>query len=531
MRSHFWFSQYRLLVCLFVPTSGMTSCQYLTSRSRGFILSALYSSCFSTNRRYRVILLVVVILGLVLRVFHLGSGALWYDEAFSALIAERALGDMIRATAHDVHPPLYYFILWCWFRAWPGSDRPTEWWLRVPSLIFSTLAIPLTYYFACNLERRVALIAAFLMSVLPFQILYAQEVRQYSLLMLMSLLAATALQRKLWKVFSIALTACAYTHNLGLIYACVLVLISLILNLNRRHVVIAFAVAAALYIPWLSCLIVQLRQWGSAGYWLPPITLGGILYPLHALLWGTHTTDALAFPGMFLSAFLAFTGISVLRNWPAPRKAFLVLALAFAYPLLVALISCLKQSIYLPRGLIIITPAYYVVIALALRHSRVLRTLFTLTLVVSLWGYYFDPRLQKWDHKLYSSIIKDNFHSGDVVLCASKCLPFIWYLPDRPIYTLPTPPDDRLHCILTPNTLRSLGIAEVMPNEITGKYRRMWFVWTLDPSTTPSQLMIRDQLLSRYPILREWQFLWSRLAQGTITLLELTGGQTGSRRP
>jgi mannosyltransferase len=64
--------------------------------------------------KYGVAVLVIVIIGLFLRVYHLGTQSLWYDEAWSVWISKLAAPQMVQATAADVHPPFYYFLLHYW---------------------------------------------------------------------------------------------------------------------------------------------------------------------------------------------------------------------------------------------------------------------------------------------------------------------------------------------------------------------------------------------------------------------------------
>jgi len=460
----------------------------------------------------------VTLVGLALRAFHLGSGSLWYDEAFSALAAERPFAQMLDATAYDVHPPLYYTILWAWFRLWPDAGRPSEAWLRLPSLLFSVLAIPLTWFFArgFKLDRRAALLASALLAVTPFQIFYAQETRQYTLLLVVSLFTVVAWQRRWWSGVCVGLIGCMYTHNLGVIWACVFGLLALLEDRSswRRLLWAGFGAGLA-YLPWAVRLVVQLSQWGTVGYWLPPVTPGSFAYAFHALLWTEHTPNAVALPGLSLSMSLLILA--------SAQPTSLLRRLFWGPPLVIAAVSILIQPIFFARGLIMVTPAFYTLIAAGLlrldrRPRLLLGGALAGTLAVALAGFYFEPHLQKWDHRDYSTVISEGWHEDDAVLCASKCLPFMWYL-DMPVYTLPYI-DDRLHCVLSPGTLRALDIAEVeRPEQIAA--RRLWFVWTVDPSTTEYQLETRARLDAQHPRLIDHPFIFSRLAEGTISLYNM----------
>lgn len=466
----------------------------------------------------------VTVIGLALRAFHLGSGSLWYDEAFSALAAERPFEQMIDATAYDVHPPLYYTILWAHARLWPGAGRPSEAWLRLPSLFFSVLAIPLTWSFArgWSVDRRAALLAAGLMSALPFQIFYGQEARQYSLLLFMSLIAVVCFQRRWWSGMCAGLIGCMYTHNLGVLWSVVFGLIAVATDRwNWRRLLWVGFCAGMAYLPWVFRLTGQVSQVGQVGYWLPQVTPGGFLYPFHALMWGERTGTAGLLPGMLLSATMLIMSISASTR---RQHSMSVIAILLGVPALVATASLAWRPVYLVRGLITITPALYTLIAMSLverwaSKKRVIAAITLITMSVSLVGYY-NPRLQKWAHREWAAIIAGGWHTGDVVLCAGKCLPFMWYLPDVTIYTMPTPDDDRLHCNLSSQTIQALGIREIQPEQITG-YKRLWLVWTDDPSTTPSLVSTKQQLEARWPRLFSHQFVESKLVDGYIMLFDM----------
>ena len=64
----------------------------------------------------------------------------WFDEAFSFFISQNKLPDLMAATAHDHHPPLYYlFLHWC------QKLSQSALWLRLPSLLFHLASIGLIY--------------------------------------------------------------------------------------------------------------------------------------------------------------------------------------------------------------------------------------------------------------------------------------------------------------------------------------------------------------------------------------------------
>ena len=59
-------------------------------------------------------LLLILLGGTALRLFRLGADSLWYDETVSTFLAGSPLPELIRHTAGDIHPPLYYALLRGW---------------------------------------------------------------------------------------------------------------------------------------------------------------------------------------------------------------------------------------------------------------------------------------------------------------------------------------------------------------------------------------------------------------------------------
>jgi mannosyltransferase len=130
------------------------------------------------TRRQHGALLIFVLGGFALRLYRLGADSLWYDETVSAHLASKSLPDLIAHTARDIHPPGYYILLHLWTRL--AGD--TEFALAFLSVVFGMLLIPLAYALARRLlGRAVALWAALLVAISPFNLWYSQEVRMYTL--------------------------------------------------------------------------------------------------------------------------------------------------------------------------------------------------------------------------------------------------------------------------------------------------------------------------------------------------------------
>lgn len=137
-----------------------------------------------------VILLTVV--GLILRLWGLTRQSLWVDEQFTLKFAglERPLtweGLLVNLQG-PLHAALLH--LWCGLFGWGELAA------RLPQALISAASVPLLFLVARPVSGdRKALAASLLLAVNPFHIWYAQEVRNYSLVMFFAILGLGAMRR------------------------------------------------------------------------------------------------------------------------------------------------------------------------------------------------------------------------------------------------------------------------------------------------------------------------------------------------
>ena len=124
--------------------------------------------------------------------YSITGQSLWADEGNSVAQAMRPLGEIVRRSAMDIHPPLYYILLHFWTRAFGLSELA----LRSLSAIAGVILIGLIWAIAHRLwGRGTARIVATLAMLHPFLVYYAQEVRMYIFVALWASVAAYALVR------------------------------------------------------------------------------------------------------------------------------------------------------------------------------------------------------------------------------------------------------------------------------------------------------------------------------------------------
>jgi hypothetical protein len=129
---------------------------------------------------------IVLGAGFGLRLYRLGFQSIWYDEGVSLYLARQTLSGLIRHTAADIHPPLYYLLLHFWIRVAGDSEFSAAF----LSVICGLLLVAFVYRVSARLAgRRGGLVAAGLIALSPFNLWYSQEIRMYTLGALLGLVA------------------------------------------------------------------------------------------------------------------------------------------------------------------------------------------------------------------------------------------------------------------------------------------------------------------------------------------------------
>jgi len=309
------------------------------------------------------LLLIILAIATLLRITAL-SQMLWYDEAYTAMLARLPLAQMVVATANDVHPPTWYLIEIAFVRLFGMSEAS----LRLPSAILGVLAVWLTYRLAKAIipdqGERYALMAAGLMAINPFAVYYSQEARMYALLMVAVLLACLgAVERRAWLLtLGVALTL--MSHNLGVIYISFIALATHKSDWRKNSV--AMAAGAIPWLVWLPQLFRQATSGQFSGsYWISYFTGNSVarLLAEWAQLWFPHFQ-----PGwtVWIGALIAFSLLifpllELVRRRAGPAA---VLAILVIGPGLLELaISAIWQPVILARTLVGCLPAWCILIA------------------------------------------------------------------------------------------------------------------------------------------------------------------------
>lgn len=90
------------------------------------------------DKTRRLIIASIFVVYVLLRLWNLTDSCLWFDEIFSAHVAELDWQNFVRLVAQDLtHPPLFYFLL----KIWVAIGGENLFWLRFFPVFFSVLAV------------------------------------------------------------------------------------------------------------------------------------------------------------------------------------------------------------------------------------------------------------------------------------------------------------------------------------------------------------------------------------------------------
>lgn len=333
--------------------------------------------------------IALVVVGLVFRLTNLGQKVYWVDETYTSLrisgyseqemvahlytgdvvtmaevqayqqpSADRTLADTLRSlTESPQHPPLYFALGYGWVKLWgPGAAT-----LRSLSALFSVLILPAVYWLAWELFRQPgpAWMAIALFALSPFQVLYAQEARQYSLWMLLTLLASAALLRAqrqdsaplhqrfrdwrswgFWGLYAVLMALSFYTFFLTTLVALSHgVYVGLTAWRERSAAALtgylaAVAAAAVAFLPWAMVMLAHLRRvtdtasWASDRFSIDWLVLRWLLYPINQFfdlsLGDAYLTSPVLLLMVAIAGLIGYSVSVAVRSLPMGSRQYLL---------------------------------------------------------------------------------------------------------------------------------------------------------------------------------------------------------------
>jgi hypothetical protein len=225
---------------------------------------------FAFRRGSGTVFVSIIVLYAFVRFWHLGAFCLDGDEITELTEARRSWRELPAALTHDIsHPPVADFMLWVWFRMVGESVLG----LRLLPALTALAAIAPVVLLARELNFRAGEVnlALALMAVNAYLIYYAQHIRMFSLLLVLSGLSVWQFIRfvrapsrsSLVKLFCINLVM-VHTHYWGwMVVGGELLLTLASPTTDRRSFVVALLAMIACSIPWFAAVFSSL----ASGAW------------------------------------------------------------------------------------------------------------------------------------------------------------------------------------------------------------------------------------------------------------------------
>lgn len=487
-------------------------------------------------KRSRRMLLGILLAAFLVRVAQLDARALWYDEAFAVLYAEKSFAEMwygtvtqVQGAAADVHPLFYYSLLHGWMSAVGESVLA----VRFLSVLYGVATVAVVYRLAREWmpgrSEKVALLAAGILALAPFHIAYSQETRMYAqlgffaaLLTLAYVMVEKTHFRAWWLVLILGGAAMLYTHNLAVFFGAALAAWIFVQVLRARDLrrLLQYSGAGAailgLWLPWLTLVPSQLGKIQHA-YW---IGAPDALTLVQTLLTFTADFDNARFPPLLLPlalivALLLFVllGFEFVRGGWRDARVGLVALLAGLPPILLFAISQ-WLPVYLTRTLMPSFVTVVVLVAWLLARvppipARVLVAAMGAVALASLVFYYSYadfPRPPFRDALVY---LDTHMQSGDAIVHDNKLtfFPMYYYARQDPLMqSFIADPAGAASDTLARPTQTALGLFANGLEDATHARNRVWFVMFREAREESDRAFNLEWLREQYQLVGETNF-------------------------
>lgn len=213
------------------------------------------------DKLLRILGIILAVVFLLAYSIRLTGNDFWGDELFSVMLADGTLSDLLSMTAADVHPPLYYIVLFVVCKVFGSNPISYQ---AVSFFFYFAIIILCLFPIWKRFGAKVAIPLILLSSLTGIGFRFAIEVRMYSMSMFFILATFVSLYDviKTEKISSFAwfcgLSICAaYTHyyallTVVLIYLCLIVYAIKTRGAFLNKVLISSVLALVSYLPWMA---------------------------------------------------------------------------------------------------------------------------------------------------------------------------------------------------------------------------------------------------------------------------------------
>ncbi len=480
----------------------------------------------------RLTLLILVAAGTVIRLLFLARKPFWFDETFSVALARMRWPSLLRVLAwREANMSLYYLALRLWLHL-PSLPGQSEFFIRSLSVIFAAATIPAIYWLASLLyrdDRRVALLAATLLTFNAYQVRYAQEARAYSLFLLLATLSSGCLvayvrdpsrvHRRLYILCSI-LAVYAHLYALLLLAAQALALRCLTRRAHDHRT--SAPVAPEMQSAWTTItvavlpLVIFVAKTGAGPIrWIHRPGLHDLLTFAEHLAGGATWPLLLIFvvAGALAVAPVARYLLKPAQTWDTWRTQFLLLWLFFPVAITVAL--SIIRPVFLPRYLIFCLPPILILVAAGISRLRspwLLAAALACILILSAQGIFFvyghDLDTDPDAAGAASTFILGHAQPGDAILFHKPHarVPYEFFVSLGASQNTPEIIFPHYASTLDYLDLKARLSEDIVRATVPG-HPRVWVMLMYNgPGLDPPTAMLSQVLPESFPKMQRWQF-------------------------
>ena len=431
----------------------------------------------------------ILLLALLIRSLGLGAESAWIDEGYSLALARYPIPEIIRGTAVDQHPPLYYLLLHFWL--WLGDGIYNA---RLLSVLLGLLNVYQVIIFGRRLGGQLlGLGAGLLLTINPMHVWYSQEARQYMLLAILTTAATfefwACLQGKQrWFTYGLFVLLSLYTQYFTvfiLLSHAFLTVVWTVWGRNKRiflHWLFVIVGVGLFFLPWLPVALNQFFYHPTP--WIDDPAAGDIRDILLRLLFGSGVLILpawllwLGLAGVVCSFIWAFWKLFTERVQSLEPVVFLAAWALLPY-LAISMVSVFYPIFQFKQFLILLSPILMLaMITMGLFTHRWKNPVYFCLLLIPIFSLvYQQVTLSKDDWRGMSAYIQANLQAGDAIYVnpAGATLVLNLYLdPATPIKGYP--PD---YEILTGGWKGEPLTADIAAQQLGSmaiQLKRIWFV-------------------------------------------------------
>jgi uncharacterized membrane protein len=377
-----------------------------------------------TRQVSRWAVLAITLLAACLRLYHLGAQSLWFDEAFPVVVTRLPLKESLDGILTlGAYSPFFYLLL----RPVTALLGQSEFAYHLLSAFFGILTVPLMYRVGARwMGWSAGLLAALLLAVCPFHLLYSQDARMYTMMGFFSLAAMDQFERKLrgggrWALL-IVFSALAYLSHYAAIFMIYVQLVCLLPKLKQAQLFRRWFAAQAMALlplaPWMALNVITNWKTRALGIgWIP--RPDWLTLPL--TLWNFISGDTDTW-NVAVLALAAVCGLVLARGVFVQFRENRFLLWWLFLPLATNLAVSLRQPLYVDRYFAGSLPAYIFLLAAGATRwrSRWMQAAASLVLLgVMAWGVVRvvsgDPYFAKEDWRGATAFIEAQVKADDAV--------------------------------------------------------------------------------------------------------------------